>query len=492
MTDVNTVLPIVAATVRRVRAASPAFALGAAVLFAPAAALAASSAAAASQERLRVRPNSMAPTEVELRIWNDPAFRRSFAESYRAETDIEPTLDREEIRVMRDVLDLIDDAKLEEARARLTRALRADSSAALDLNLGNIHFQLDEYDEAVEAYVVATGKFPKFRRAWRALAVAHMQRGDFEAAIRPLGRVIELGGSDALTYGLLGFANASVGRSLNAETAYRMAMLLDPDTLDWKEGFARSLFRQNRFGEAVAFMDGLITEFPEETRYWLLQASAFIGMGKPLEAAGNYEFVDALGAADLDTLNILADIYVNEGFFDAAVSTYIRAMEKDSSAPPERALAGARVLVARSALDESRRLADAIEMVYGDRLADDVRTELLRLRSRVALAEGATDEQVRILEEIVDVNPLDGDAIVQLGLYHERQGEPERAILYYERAKAITGYEAMANLHHGQLLVRQRKFAEALPLLRKSQQAEPNDAKQDFIRQVEDFARRSR
>ena len=45
-----------------------------------------------------------------------------------------------------------------------------------------------------------------------------------------LVKVVELGGADALTYGLLGYAHAGNDRPVAGESAYRMAILLDPAT----------------------------------------------------------------------------------------------------------------------------------------------------------------------------------------------------------------------------------------------------------------------
>ena len=128
--------------------------------------------------------------------------------------------------------------------------------------------------------------------------------------------MLELGGGDAVTWGLLGYAWASQEKHLPAESAYRMAVVLDPSTLDWKMGLARSLFRQERFADAAALCGQLIDEDPARSELWLLQANAFLGLQRPLDAAENFELVDGLGGATAESLNMLGDIYVNEELFD--------------------------------------------------------------------------------------------------------------------------------------------------------------------------------
>jgi tetratricopeptide (TPR) repeat protein len=272
-----------------------------------------------------------------------------------------------------------------------------------------------------------------------------------------------------------------------------MAILLDPVTLDWKMGLARSLFRQERYADAAALSGHLIANHPDRAELWLLQANAFIGLGQPLKAAENYELVDRLGRSTADSLNTLADIYVNEGVFDLAVGAYVRAMEKKPEAPPARAIRAAKVLTARGAVKETRQLIDAVEKMHAGRLAADDRKDLLKLRARLAVAEGAgAAEEVRVLEEIVSLDPTDGEALILLGTHALRAGDPEKAAFYYERAAAIEGYEADAKVRHAQLLVGQHKYAEALPLLRSAQTLKFRENVQEYLEQVERVAKGGR
>lgn len=337
--------------------------------------------------------------------------------------------------------------------------------------------------------VSGAGYRPERRRAWRNLGLTYIRESAFEKALPALSRVVELGGGDAITYGLLGFANSSVGNHTAAESAYRMAILLDPATMDWKMGLARSFFKQERFAEAVTLTGDLIAQHPDQADLWLLQANAYIGLKQPLKAAENYEFLDRLGKSTVDSLNTLGDIYVNEEIFDLAVNAYIRAMDKSPQGNPERALRAAKVLTARGALSQTRQLIEHIETVYGDRLATDDRKDLLKLQARLAVAKGASDEEVRILEKIVTLDPLDGEALILLGQHSGREGKIEKAIFYYERAASLEKFEAEAKIRHAQLLVKQGHYEEALPLLRRAQQLKPRDNVQEYLEQVERAAK---
>jgi tetratricopeptide (TPR) repeat protein len=437
-----------------------------------------------------IEPSADSPlTQSELELWNDPSFKKQFAESYIAATDIEPRVTMVEREQMEKILGLISSDKMEEAARQLEKNRGEAATAVFDFTLANICFQQERYDEAVPLYETAVEKYPKFRRAHRNLGLIYVRQGDFDQAVPALTRVIELGGGDALTYGLLGFAYSSVENDLAAESAYRQAVLLDPSTMDWKMGLARSLFKQERYAEAAALCKSLIESSPQRADLWLLQANAFVGLNQPLKAAENYELVDTLGESTADSLNMLGDIYVNQELYEMAVSAYVRAMEKAPDRSTQRAIRASKVLVTRGALDETKTLIQRIEDLHGTQLAEPDRKDLLKLRARIAVAEGAGDEEVRVLEEIVSIDPLDGEALILLGQHAARSNDPERAIFYYERAQSLEKYEADAKVRHAQLLVGQGNYADALPLLRRAQEIKPRDDIQKYLDQVERIAK---
>ncbi len=428
-------------------------------------------------------------SKMELDMWNDPSFKRWFTESYIAETEIEPRVTIDEREQMQEVLELISSDKMDEAAKRLLKYRNEAASAVFDFTLANIYFQQEKLDQAASTYEVAVDKYPKFRRAWKNLGLIRIRQSEFQKALPALTRVVELGGGDAITYGLLGFAYSSVGNHLSAESAYRMAILLDPNTLDWKMGLARSFFKQQRFGEAIALCRLLIAEYPERSDFWLLQANAYIGMDQPVKAAEIYELVDHLGKSSADSLNMLGDIYINEQLYELAVDSYIRAMKKDSGSKPDRALRSAKVLAARAAYEETRQLIQQIERQYADQLSDAQRKEMLKLRARLAVADGSAEEEVTVLKEIVELDPLDGEALILLGQYYGRKGETEQAIFYYERAAAIEEHAADAKIRHAQLLVQNGKYSEGVPLLRQAQQLKYRENVQEYLEQVERIAK---
>jgi tetratricopeptide (TPR) repeat protein len=156
---------------------------------------------------------------------------------------------------------------------------------------------------------------------------------------------------------------------------------------------------------------------------------------------------------------------------------------------PARALRAARVLVTRGALNDTRALLEELDALPEDELATEQRQELLKMRARLAVAEGAGDEHVAVLEEVVALDPLDGEAIILLAQHEERTDNAEKAMFLYDRAAAIEAFEAEAKTLKAQILVRQKRYDEALPLLRRAQALAPRDSVQDFIEDIERVSR---
>src|SRR4051812_16890862 len=136
-------------------------------------------------------------------IWNDPVFQKQFIGSYGINADVEPRVTQDEVKILEKVRPLMSE-DLAKAESQLVKSMKPDCSAILDFTLGGIRFQQDHMESALECYKRAVAKFPSFRRAWRNVGLIHARNAEFDDAIRAFTRMIELGGGDSYSYGLLG------------------------------------------------------------------------------------------------------------------------------------------------------------------------------------------------------------------------------------------------------------------------------------------------
>lgn len=428
------------------------------------------------------------PPEVAA-LWKNPSFQKAFVAGYGVNAEIEPRVTTNEVKLLEKIRPLMAE-DLPAAEEALKEDLEDDSSAMLDYTLGGIQFQQDKLDEARSNFEKAVGKFPSFRRAWRNLGLLHVRAGRHDEAIRSFTKMIELGGGDGYAYGLLGFAYSAKDDHQPAEAAYRTALLLQPDATEWRLGLTRCVFKQKKYEDAANLLAALLDRFPGNGDFWLLQAQACIAMKQHDKAVQDLEALDALGKSTPDSLFTLGDLYVMIELPALAAGAYSRAVDADPEQPLERALRAAELLAQRGATAEERLLIDHIHRSRDASMKPDERVRLLKLDARLAMAEGGKDEYgVQVLEEIVQLDPLDGEALMLLGQHFEDEQEPDRAIFWYERAESMGEFEVKARVRHAQVLVGLSRFADALPLLRRAQELKPREDVARYLEQVERLAK---
>jgi tetratricopeptide (TPR) repeat protein len=418
-------------------------------------------------------------------VWDDPSFQRSFVGGYGISPDVEPRVSPDDLALLELVRQLMPD-DLPAAEALLKGSIGQDASAVLDLTLGGVQFQQDRLDDALASYRTATAKFPNFRRAYRSIGLICTRKSQWEPAIAAFNRMIELGGADAYSYGLLGFCHTQRQDYQPAEASYRNALLLQPENVEWRLGLTRSVFKQSKFEDAASLLDVLIAAYPDKADFWMLQAHTYLGLKQPLKAAVNLEAVDSIGKSTVDSLYLLGDVYVSEQLPDLALGAFRRAIEKNPSQPASRPIREAEVLSQKGGMPQARELLALVKSTFGDSLGDADRRKLLKLQARLSMAQGGGDaDTAAILEEVVQIDPLDGEALMLLGQHWNRQQQPDKAILYYERAARIENFAANAKVKMAQVYVGQGRFAEALPLLRDAQALKPREDVARYIEQVE-------
>jgi len=449
--------------------------------------------AAPKAEKPATAPTTFAPmpeTNELAAIWNNPEFTKQLLGSYGFASDVEPRLKPEEQAIYRDkIVPLLrDDPK--KAAAELASLAKPDASAVFDFTLGNIAFQGEDLTNAVRHFETAIAKYPDYRRAHKNLGFAYVRDGKFAAAVKPLTRTIALGGGDGKVFGLLGFVYMNMGKNVSAEAAYRQALVFEPENMDFKLGLVKSSIATANYDYALALLDELIKEYPDRDNLWSLQANIHIQREQPAKAALSLEMLRRAGKANPQTLYLLGDLYMAQESRDLALGAYLDAIDKDNGANPAKSLRAAQILVGRGAWTEAGQMFAKIHQAStGLTPADELK--LLKLESKAAMANGAGDKAITTLEQIVEKDPLDGEALLLAGDYYSKNGQKEKAEFRYQTAAGIAGFEAEAFVKHAQLLVQSQKYVQATELLKKAQKVKPRDNVQRYLEKVEQLARNS-
>ncbi len=400
-------------------------------------------------------------------FWDDPDFRQKFMGTYGQLPDVEPVVSREESAFLQGVVPLIRENP-RQAIKELNNANSPQATAVYDFAIGNIFFQDGDLTNARAAYKSAIKKYPEFRRVYKNLGLVEVRDGNFSDAIIYLSKSAELGDKDSRTYGLLGYSNLQQEAYIPAESAYRQAILFDPESMDWKLGLAQSLFAQEKYAEGIALFEQLIAENPDRDDFWLLQTNGFLGSKQPMKAAENLEMVSRMGKLDSGSYVLLGDIYLNARMPDLALGAYQTAAGMSKKPDVKTLTRSASIMAQIGATDEATALIDSIQEEYADRLSKSQKVTLLNQEAKIARQKGDTETAGTILAELVEIDPLNGDVILEMAEYEMAQGNMEKAEFYFQRATNLEDYKAQALVAYAKLKVKQGKYNDAVSLLDES------------------------
>lgn len=401
---------------------------------------------------------STEPLPLSTSYWKDPAFLKSFNGSYRIEARIEPVVSSEVRGLLVEVQKLMEDGKRETALEKVKGSALTAKSPALQFNLGNLHFEEGELDEAQKAFEAALEEYPSFRRAHRNLGMVMVRKDELEAALDHLLEALRLGDSDGTTYGLVGFCRLQRGEWASALQAYRMAQLSQPESVQWKAGVAQCLQQLGSEMEAVALLDEVIQQQPEESGYAMLQASMLVELEDPERAIKSLELPRRLGRLDGDGLLFLADLRLRTGQESSLEALLDEAFAGEEKPDENRVLSVVASALRVKAWETARKLIDLSQPEEGEASAGIRRAAaLLDIESGEDPDRGAEGLTVLVRED-----PTDGQALLALGRYLAAEGRDGESELLLERASVVeeTAVEAFVEL--ARLRVDQKRYGSAL------------------------------
>ncbi|MBD5778724.1 tetratricopeptide repeat protein [Pelagicoccus sp. NFK12] len=420
--------------------------------------------------------------------FDNPEFRAQFAKSYVAQSETNPNITAEEKGLFDEIVPLIgSDPKA--AIARLSTAVGPDNSAAFDYILGNLYYQEGQTQKSVEAYKKAIKKFPNYAQAYYNMGRAYVAQGDYANALKGLQKSLSMMTGDGTMYGLIGYCYLNMDKPSTALDAYKVAIMLAPDSKDWKLGQLQCLIALDRSQEAIGLLYEFIKDEPNKADWWKLQANQFLALDERAKAAANLTVVKDLGKADGASLALLGDLLVNEGLVEPAVESYIEAMSL-GGARPARIIEVVNSLIYMDQLGSAKTLLSKLETIMSSSLSESQEMSVLNVKARLAMQEDDTDGAAGFLADLVKKDPLNGGALLSLSELEKKRGDLAKAEYYAENASKIDGYSHQAYIALAQLNVGKRDYAAAAKYLREAQQIDPKDYVADYLLRIEQAALR--
>ncbi len=419
------------------------------------------------------------------KFWSQKHIREAYIGNYEINVKTEPKLTEAEQEVFREILEVMKTDK-DAALQMMLSNITAESSGALEFIAGSLYGERGDVDNAMKYFKMAIDKYPGFLRARKNLAIMLVQKSEFAEAIPHFVRAIDLGARDSVTFGLLGLCYVNGSQYISAETAYREAILLNSTTKDWQLGLAKALLNQKKYQEAIAVLEEILLEEPENELIWISQANAYLGIDDAETAVAIQEIVDRLGKSTAESLEFMGNIYMSRNLNDLALKYYRKSIAKNPKRSVKTHVDTADILVGRGAFDEAKVLIGDIRKTYNN-VEREQETRLLRMESHIAMNDGDTEVFIPILEKLIESDPLDGDALMMLADHYTSQDTIEgyaRADLYYDRVTKIEKVEVKGLIAWARSYVAREQYGRAIPLLERANTLDPRDFIGRYLEQV--------
>ena len=418
------------------------------------------------------------------RLWRDSQFQKRFLASYGFDGPREPSIVHEEQALLAQIQPLLEQERYNKALKLLERAQTEDSSAAIDYTIGNIHYQTEALTEAEAAYTQALDKLPNFVRAHRNLAYIHIEQNELVKAKQHIQHVISYGGADGSSFALMGYIHLEDEQYAAANQAYEKALMYHPNTLNWQLGKVRALLALGRQFETIDTLNTLIKAYPKHEDLWRLQAEAFIQINAYDKATVNLEYLRRKQMATAHDLVLLGNLYQQQNLLTLAKQAYLNALE--NPAPPSviTMLNAAQTLLNCGAYEQLTLLLPAIDHTLSNQFTAQEQNTLLGMQAQLALQQGKNENANRMVRQLLETEPFNGQALLILAQNEADQGHFEEAELLYQRATKAPDFTIQALIEHANMEIARQRYHQAYVLLEKAQNIEPQAHVANYMKQL--------
>ncbi len=302
---------------------------------------------------------------------------------------------------------LMEAGRLDESVAALERSLAISARPNSYLQLAVVQERRQRLDLALAAYDGADVLRPEHAETLQQRGIAHLKNGATDRAHADLERAFALEPT-SLVQIQLGIADLQRETWNEAESHFRAALELDPDSARARGGLGRALAQQQRHAQALSELEAALRAAPDDQDLHTLIGACLSALERPQEALAHYRRA-------LEILPDAAEEHFNLGRalgalarHDEAVGELRRAVALAAGKPQMLELL-ARTLLAKpegTAEERSEALAAALEAA---RLTQQARPRVLETLASAYAATGDLARARETLERAVALLPP-GDA----------------------------------------------------------------------------------
>jgi len=338
-----------------------------------------------------------------------------------------------------------------------------DVSATLLYVIGMSYFELERYVPAEAALKAALVPLPDYLRVHEALGLLYVRTERYAEARVHLARAAELGLNTAGLHATLGYINVQAKNWWGAASAFQQALAIKHDERNWQTGLLNALNETQQYAAGLALVEQMLQAAPSDPDLWLYRAHMALNADQRASALTSLETALRLGDDSVANKQVAAALHLERGSLGRAVELLKSASAEDLDfAFMDQALTW---LGYEDEWDYFRELLAAADARRAS-LDEVQRSLLLTRRSALQLHDGDRRAAIASLQEAVDLDASNAEALITLGQAYRDERDYNRAELMLQRASAFELYRENALVSLAQLAIDQQNFERALALLR--------------------------
>ena len=174
--------------------------------------------------------------------------------------------------------------------------------------------------------------------------------------------------------------------------------------------------------------------------------------------------------------------------YEHSLTAYQQALAKKEKLSLSRYARAAKVLINRGSYGAGFKYLEDIEKTFGKGYTDSDERVIRMLQAEVRLATGKRKDAEKILEDLIQKQPLDGEALLLSAKLAAENLDFAKASLRFERAAKIPDFEVDALIEHARVLVSTKNYQQAADLLERAQSLFPQPRVARYLKAINNLS----
>jgi len=350
-------------------------------------------------------------------------------------------------------------------------------SASMLYVIGHTYFSLQRYRAAETAFRLALQVGANIR-AHESLGMLYLRTERYADAQEELATAVGLGRNTALVHTALGLADVKTRRYSAAVTDFQRALVLAPEDRGAQRGLLLALTETREHDKAAALVEQLLREDPDDRDLWLYRSRIALLANERAAALASLEIALRLGDDSVDNRRACFELQVESGNVARGVELLRGLRARELPFPlVDQALGW----LANE--NEWERFREVLVSVDRAALGGVDQSRLLTRRAALAVHDGNRRGASTALQEALELDPSNADALLALGQIYRTDRDYGRADLVLRRASDYLAVREDALVARAEVAIDQENFDSALAFLRDVVGSNP--ARADLKRNIE-------